>query len=81
MSEYDLCSYYNNTRPSSNVYLLLYVDDMLLTSSSKVEILRLKNFLKFEFGMKDFGNAKKILGMIINRNSNERMLTTTQKIT
>lgn len=70
-SEYDHCLYYNNTRASSEVYLLLYVDDVLLASSSKVEILRLKNLLKFEFDMKNLGNVKKNLATVINRNRQE----------
>jgi len=41
------------------------VDDMLIASKSKVEIDRLKAQLRTEFKMKDFGEAKKILGMEI----------------
>ncbi|XP_022891845.1 uncharacterized protein LOC111406695 [Olea europaea var. sylvestris] len=41
--------------------------------------MRLKNILKFEFDMKNLGNAKKILGMVTNRNKHEDMLTITQE--
>ena len=49
------------------IYLLLYVDDMLLISKSKSKICELKKILNTEFYMKDLGNAKKILGMNIER--------------
>ncbi|KAG8499853.1 hypothetical protein CXB51_006283 [Gossypium anomalum] len=45
------------------IFFLLYVDDMLIVSKSKVEIERLKTQLNLEFEMKDLGEAKKILGM------------------
>ena len=50
------------------VCLLLYVDDMLHISKSKSKICELKKILNIEFDMKDLGNAKKILGMNIERN-------------
>lgn len=42
---------------------LLYVDDMLIASKSKVEIDELKTQLRNEFEMQSLGEAKKILGM------------------
>ena len=50
------------------MYLLLYVDDMLIISKSKSLICKLKEKLSAEFEMKDLGNAKKIIGMQIDRN-------------
>ena len=47
------------------IYLLLYVDDILLASSDRQEILKLKKKLNKEFEMKDLRNAKRILGMDI----------------
>ncbi|XP_070047356.1 uncharacterized protein [Nicotiana tomentosiformis] len=49
------------------VYLLLYVDDMLISAKDLIEIHNLKSQLKSEFEMKDLGAAKKILGMEIKR--------------
>ena len=43
--------------------MLLYVDDVLIASKSKVEIDKLKAQLAEEFEMKDHGEAKKILGI------------------
>jgi hypothetical protein len=47
----------------SFVYLLLYVDDMLIASKSMFEVKRLKFLLGDEFEMMDLGGAKKIFGL------------------
>ncbi|KAH9782075.1 Integrase catalytic domain-containing protein [Citrus sinensis] len=49
------------------VYLMLYVDDMLLATKDRSEIKKLKDLLNAEFEMKDLGCAKRILGMDIIR--------------
>ncbi|TXG64884.1 hypothetical protein EZV62_011878 [Acer yangbiense] len=66
-SHFDHCVYFRKLQDGTFVYLLLYVDDMLIASKSKVEIDRLKAQLSSEFDMKDLGEAKKILGMEIKR--------------
>jgi len=45
------------------LYLLLYVDDMLIASKSRSVIDKLKKDLSFEFEMKDLSEVKKVLGM------------------
>jgi len=51
----------------SFVYLLLYVDDLLIASKDKSLINKLKCQLTDEFEIKDLGASKKILGMEIQR--------------
>lgn len=51
----------------SLVYLLLYVDDMLIAAKNKEEIQKVKVQLRREFEMKDLGSARRILGMEILR--------------
>ena len=63
-SKYDNCFYFM-TSDNVAVYLLLYVNNMLLISQSKISELKL--ILNAEFDMKDLGNARKILGMMIDR--------------
>ncbi|GAB2294239.1 hypothetical protein Dimus_038287 [Dionaea muscipula] len=65
-SSFDVCLYYASTAECP-IYLLLYVDDMLLISKSKQKISDLKQKLSSEFDMKDLGNARKILGIEIER--------------
>ena len=64
-AEKDPCCYFKNT--DSYVFLLLYVDDILIAGSSMREIKNLKTRLFAAFEMKDLGPAKQILGMKISR--------------
>jgi hypothetical protein len=66
-SQYDDCIYFQNFQNGSFIYLLLYVDDMLIASRDKSLIKKLKTQLSNEFDMKELGAAKKILGMEIRR--------------
>ncbi|KAG8474438.1 hypothetical protein CXB51_034087 [Gossypium anomalum] len=61
------CVYFKKNSDGSFVYLLLYVDDMLITAKDKKEIRKVKTQLSEEFKMKDLGPAKKIIGMEILR--------------
>jgi len=65
-SDYDSCVYLKIVNGSA-IYLLFYVDDMLITAKDKSEIAKLKAQLSKEFEMKDLGAAMKILGMEITR--------------
>jgi hypothetical protein len=64
-SNYDHCIYLKQCPNGSFVYLLLYVDDMLIASHDKPLIVELKAQLSHEFDMKDLGPAEKILAMEI----------------
>ncbi|KAG8478903.1 hypothetical protein CXB51_028748 [Gossypium anomalum] len=66
-SSFDSCVYFKKNNDGSFVYLLLYVDDMLIAAKDKGEIRKVKAQLSEEFEMKDLGPAKKILGMEILR--------------
>lgn len=66
-SEYDPCVYLYGSEVENMVYLLLYVDDMLIVSKEIRRIQELKNQLSVKFDMKDLGGARRILGMDIIR--------------
>lgn len=59
--------------------MLLYVDDILIASIDKSKVVELKKVLSSEFEMKDLGEAKKILGMEISRNRDNRELWISQE--
>ena len=59
--------YFRQYSDGSFIYLLLYVDDMLIASKDKSLISKLKSQLSEEFEMKNLGAAKKILGIEIQR--------------
>lgn len=59
--------YFKLKNVSSLIYLLLYVDDMLISYNEKSEIDFLKSKLCLEFEVKDLGSVKIILDMDIVR--------------
>jgi hypothetical protein len=76
-SLYDSCVYIKFI-DRSPIYLLLYVDDMLITAKSKIGIANLKAQLSSEFEMMELGAAKKILGMEITRDRKSGLLFLSQ---
>nr|XP_048331295.1 protein TRANSPARENT TESTA 1-like [Ziziphus jujuba var. spinosa] len=66
-STFDLCVYYKELSNGEFIYLLLYVDDMLIACKHMDEIDNLKKLMSSKFEMKDLGEAKKILGINIFR--------------
>ncbi|GJV45254.1 retrovirus-related pol polyprotein from transposon TNT 1-94 [Tanacetum coccineum] len=77
-SSYDSCVYFKEFAPGMYIYLLLYVDDMLIACKSKSEIEYTKGLLRKEFDMKELGPARKILGMEIVRDRGSRTLKVSQ---
>ncbi|GJX31053.1 retrotransposon protein, putative, ty1-copia subclass [Tanacetum coccineum] len=77
-SNYDSCVYFKEFAPGMYIYLLLYVDDMLIACKSKSEIEYTKGLLQKEFDMKELGPARKILGMEIVRDRGSRTLKVSQ---
>jgi len=67
-SGYDSCVYMLKKGGEVILYLLLYVDDILMARSSMDEIVNFKEKLNGEFEMKDLGSAKRVLGIDIMRN-------------
>ncbi|KAH9743388.1 hypothetical protein KPL70_003281 [Citrus sinensis] len=78
-SKYDSCVYSGSSSSGGTVYLLLYVNDMLLASKDRSEIKKLKDLLNVKFEMKDLGCAKRILGMDIIRNRTAGTLFVSQE--
>jgi Reverse transcriptase (RNA-dependent DNA polymerase) len=78
-SSYDSCVYFKRLVGDEFIYLLLYVDDMLIASSDMDEIRKVKKQLSSAFEMKDLGAATRILGMEITRDRSQRKLFLSQK--
>lgn len=77
-SKHDSCVYFARLLDNSFIYLLIYVDDMLIACKNMSEIQKLKEQLNSEFDMKDLGSVRKILGMDIHRDRGKRLLTISQ---
>lgn len=63
-SDLDLCLYVNK-RGDDIVYILVYVDDLLICSKNKILIQNVKELLSKKFQMKDLGEIKEYLGINI----------------
>ena len=61
------------------IYLVLYVDDMLLIGNDKEIIQDLKTQLSSKLDMKDLGAANYILGMEIKRDQEKRKIWLNQR--
>ncbi|PHU09127.1 hypothetical protein BC332_20987 [Capsicum chinense] len=66
-SAFGIYVYHKKMPGNSMIYLLMYVDDMLIVANIITEINALKKLLSKEFDMMDLGAVKKILGMEISR--------------
>jgi len=74
----DHCVYFKLIRDCV-IYLVLYVDDMLLVGNDKEVIQDLKTQLSSKFDMKDLGVENYILGMEIKRDGAKRKLWLNQR--
>lgn len=75
ISNFDSYVYIRHIDSEPDAYLLLYMDDILITSKSKELIKGIKSVLDSEFEMKDLGEAKRILGIDIKRNKELKILS------
>ncbi|GKE43051.1 retrotransposon protein, putative, ty1-copia subclass [Tanacetum coccineum] len=79
-SSYDSGVYFKEFAPGMYIYLLMYVDDILIACKSKSEIEYTKGLLRKEFDIKELGPGRKILGMEISRTLKVSQLGYVQKI-
>jgi len=70
---------YVKFRGSNFIFLILYVDDILLASSDKNMLLETKRFLSSKFDMKDLGEAGYVLGIEIHRDRSRGILGLSQR--
>ena len=77
-SEEESCVY-KKVSGSSIVFLVLYVDDILLMGNDIPMLESVKEWLKSCFSMKDLGEAEYILGIKIHRDRSRRMIGLSQE--
>jgi hypothetical protein len=71
---------YANFKNGKYIFLILYVDDILLASSNVSLLLETKRFSSSHFEMKDLGEARFVLGIEIHRDRMKGVLGLSQKI-
>jgi len=70
---------YAKFKSGKYIFLILYVDDILLASSDVSLLLETKKFLSSNFDMKDLGEASYVLGIEIHRDRKNGVLGLSQK--
>ena len=78
-SPYDCCVYYRKKTNDFLIYLIIYIDDMLITAENKSNVQKLNDLLSVDFEMKYLGAAWKILGMEIYRDRRKKKLLLSYK--
>lgn len=71
---FDCCVYHKNLEEYSKIYLLFYVNDILIVCKNMDQINELKQRLKNAFDIKDLGAAKKILRVDLIRDRKKYIL-------
>jgi hypothetical protein len=69
---------YKKVSGSTVVFLVLYVDDILLIGNDISMMEAVKSSLRKSFSMKDLGEAVYILGIMIYRDRSKRLIGLTQ---
>ena len=72
--EYDCCVNLKKVEQGLYLYLLLYVNDMLIATKKKSDVDKVKLLLIRELDMKDLGTSKKIIDLVIRRDMSKNQL-------
>ena len=73
-SDEDHCVFTKSAQDGSPIFLIIYVEDMLLSNRLAGELTELVRKLQLKFAMKDLSPTRHILGMKISRNSDKQQL-------
>ncbi|CAM8930536.1 unnamed protein product [Rhodiola kirilowii] len=77
-SLYDSCLYLKDVKSATSLYVVLYMDDLLLICPFLPIIMKLKDNLKKFFDLKDLGKVQKILGVKILRDRKNKQILLSQ---
>ena len=76
-SNYDYCLYVNRTSKDS-IYILVFVDDLLICCKDESKIKDTKTSLMERFVMKDLGKVKSYIGIEIDYSDDRKTMTLSQ---
>ena len=77
-SENDCCLYMLNDNKNTSIYLILFVDDLLICCKDRNKLCSIKDLLFKRFQMKDLGEIKTYLGININYECEKGKMTLDQ---
>lgn len=77
-SKYDNCLYVKRSEKDT-IYLLVFVDDLLICAKARREITKIKIELMKNFVMKDMGKVERYIGIDIDYNENLGIMKLSQK--
>lgn len=77
-SRYDYCLYKSNAH-GNPIYVILYVDDLLIFGTDKTDIEEMKQKLSKKFQMKDLGQVRNYLGIEVEYYPNKRKMFLSQE--
>lgn len=66
-------------KPTTVTYMLIYVDDIILTGSSPQVVYVVKQLLHQEFALKDLGPLNYFLGIEVTKTSDDALVLSQQK--
>jgi hypothetical protein len=69
-SSYDFCLRYWKNVGNSVIFVLIYIDDLLIASDSETQITLFKRQISKRFNIVDLGLAKRFLGMTLDFKNN-----------
>ena len=72
------CVYQKGSGIAGSIFLVLYVDNILLIGKDKTALKEVKDWLSTRFSMKDLGDAAYILGIKIYRDRPNKLLGLSQ---
>lgn len=76
-SNYDYCLYVNRASKDP-IYILIFVDDLLICCKNKNKIEEIKTSLVKRFAMKDLGKVKNYIGIDIDYSDDKKVMTLNQ---
>ena len=60
------CSHFTNIKGPTSIFVLVYVDDIIITGNNDVVISKFKHFLAQSFSIKDLGTLCYFLGIEVS---------------
>ena len=74
----DACIYHRVTSPDTHLWVIVYVDDLLLCADRDADLCEFKTAIQGRFSMKDLGSPQLCLGMQVEYDRRSRTLSLCQ---